>query len=115
MNARPRKQRGLLESLLRIVHVLEICMLFFAGLALWGVTRDFTPVIAVVAIVLALVIMMQFLGTNWGWIVSALLQVAIVALGIFEPLMIVVGLIFAGIWLFCFIKANQIYREQMGK
>lgn len=108
----PRRERGVLEQLLSIVHWLEALALVFAALAMWGVTRDWPQPAAIAGVMLVLVLSTRVLRFSWGWMVSLATQALLMTLGFFDFLLIVVGLVFVGMWTFCFVKGRQIERQQ---
>ena len=108
----PRRQRGVLEQLLSIVHWLEVAALVFAAMAMWGVTRDWPQPLAVVGVMAVLIVTTRLLRFSWGWIASLAAQVLVLSLGFMEIMLIVVGLIFVAMWVFCLIKGRQIERQQ---
>lgn len=99
-----------MEQLLSIVHWIEILSLVFAALSMWGLTRDWPAPVSIVAVMLLLIAGTRVLRYQWGWIVSLVTQIAVVALGYWDFLLIVLGLVFAALWIFCFVKARQIER-----
>lgn len=105
---RQRPQRGAMEALLRIVHTMEAGALAFGGLAAWGVSRDWPQPVAFAAVIVLLVVSMRFLGRPWGWIASLVLQLAMSALALVEPLWGIVALVFVVLWIWCFVKARGI-------
>lgn len=112
MSARQRPVRGVMESLLRIVHGLEVAGIAFGALAVWGVTRDWPGPVAFGAVGVLLVATMPLLRHAWGWIVSLGAQAALAALTWFEPVWGAVALVLVGLWIFCFAKARQIERQR---
>ncbi|WIB37000.1 DUF4233 domain-containing protein [Curtobacterium sp. MCJR17_043] len=50
-------------------------------------------------------------GVGFGW----LLQAAILATGFIEPFMVVVGLVFLALWVFCFVKGGQLDRQNAAR
>lgn len=109
---RPRPPRGAMESLLRIVHIMEVCALAFGALAAWGVSRDWPQPAAFGVVLLLLLGTMSLLGRPWGWIVSLVLQIALGALALVEPIWGIVALVFIILWIWCFVKARGIERNR---
>lgn len=109
---KPRRQRGVLEQLLSIVHWLEVLALVFAAMAMWGVTRDWPQPAAIVGVMLGLILATRVLRYSWGWLVSLATQALVMTLGVFDFLLIIVGAIFVAMWIFCFVKGRQIEAQQ---
>ncbi|MEO5535298.1 MAG: DUF4233 domain-containing protein [Pseudolysinimonas sp.] len=107
---RVRRERGVAESLLSIVLVLEAAVLFFATLAIRGLTALPTGVVigggAVFLVLLVAVSLVQ--RYPWGIAIGGVLQVAYVALGFLHPFMFVIGAVFAGMWVWCLVRARRI-------
>lgn len=109
---KPRPQRGAMEALLRIVHVLEVCALAFGALAAWGVSRDWPQPLAFGVVAALLIGTMSLLARPWGWAVSLVLQIALGLLALVEPVWGVVALVFIILWIWCFVKARGIERRR---
>lgn len=108
----PRRKRGVLEQLLTIVHWLEVLALVFAAMAMWGVSRDWPQPLTVFGVMMVLVVVTRLLRFSWGWAASLVSQALVLSLGFMDFMLIVVGLIFFAMWVFCFIKGRQIERQQ---
>lgn len=111
---RPRRQRSVSESLLSIVLLLEAIVLFFVALVFFGL-KTFSPGVAfggaagfIVVILIAIVLLRWPIGVAIGWVVQA----ALIALGILNPVMYLVGAGFAAFWIWCFVRARQIDAKQ---
>lgn len=105
---RPRRARGAMESLLRIVHALQAAGIVFGALASWGVTRDWPAPAAFAAVGALLIATMPLLRHAWGWVVSLALQASVAALTAVEPVWGVVAIFLVGLWIYCFVKARGI-------
>lgn len=108
--ARVRRERGVTESLLSIVLVLEAAIMFFATLAINGLS-DIPDGIVLGAgggfmVLLVLVALVQ--RHTWGVVLGGVLQVAFVALGFLHPFMFLIGGVFAGLWVWCLVRARRI-------
>lgn len=108
---RIRRTRSLTETLLSITLGLEAAMMFFAALVIFGLDRlepDWLALVygAVFIVVLALAAGMQ----RWrvGVWFGAALQLAILATGLLEPMMFLVGAAFVALWVYCFVRGRQI-------
>lgn len=107
---RPRRARSTSESLLSIVLGLEAVLVFFVALTAFGL-KALPPAAAFgggAALLIALLLVSRLLRFSWGVWLGWLLQAALVATGIFLPVMFVVGVVFVGIWIYCFVKGRQI-------
>ncbi|HEY4224971.1 MAG TPA: DUF4233 domain-containing protein [Pseudolysinimonas sp.] len=109
---RPRRQRSTTESLLSIMLLLEAILLFFVVLVLFGL-KTVSPALAfgggaafVVVILLTILLVRWPVGIAIGWVIQA----ALIALGVFNPVIYVVGAGFAAFWIWCFVRARQIDR-----
>lgn len=105
---RTRRQRGIREQLLTIVHWIETLSLIIAALAMWGVTRDWPAPVSIVIVMVLLLASIPLLRRSWGWLVSLALQAGVLALGYWDFLLIVLGVVFVAVWAFCFVKARQL-------
>ena len=111
---RPRRHRSTTESLLSIVLLLEAILLFFVSLVLFGLKTE-PPVVAFgggavfVVVILATIALTRWpIGIALGWVIQA----ALIALGVFNPVMYVVGAGFAAFWIWCFVRGRQIDRAR---
>lgn len=98
------------EALLSIVLVLEAVVLFFATLAVNGLTDIPTEVVigggAAGIVVFIVVAMLQRFTA--GVVVGGVLQVVLIASGLLVGTMFVVGAVFAGLWVWCLVRARRI-------
>ena len=107
---RPRRQRSITESLLSIVLLLEAIVVFFIVLVFFGL-KTLTPGVAfgggaaaIVVILITVGLLRWTAGVAIGW----LIQLGLIALGILNPVMYVVGVGFAAFWTWCFVRGRQI-------
>lgn len=112
--ARARRLRSTTESLLSIVLLLEAILLFFVTLVLFGL-KTVSPLVAfgggavfVVLILLTIVLLRWPVGMVIGWII----QFALIALGLLNPVIYLVGAGFAAFWIWCFVRGRQIDRQR---
>ena len=109
---RVRRERGVTESLLSVVLVTEAAVIFFATLAIFGLTN--VPdglVFGGGAIFFVLLIALAALQRHtWAVVAGGVLQVAYVSLGFLHPFMFVIGAVFAGMWIWCLVRARRIER-----
>lgn len=112
---RPRRERGVTETLLSIVLVLEAVVLFFATLAINGLSDIPTEVVlgwGFGAIVVFVVVgMLQRFAA--GIVLGGALQVVLIASGILVGAMFVVGAVFAALWVWCLVRARRIEESRL--
>ena len=107
---RVRRERGVTESLLSVVLVLEACVLFFATLAVNGLSDIPTPVVisggaAFIVVLFGVALLQRY---AWGVALGGMLQVAFIATGVLHPFMYLIGAAFAGLWVWCLVRARRI-------
>lgn len=107
---RPRRERGVTETLLSIVLVLEAVVLFFATLAINGLTDIPTPIVVAAGfaaiVVFVVVALLQRFAV--GVVLGGVLQGLLIASGILVGAMFVVGAVFAVLWVWCLVRARRI-------
>ena len=108
------RHRSTTESLLSIVLLLEAILLFFVSLVLFGL-KTVPPAVAFgggavfVVVILATIALTRWpIGIALGWVIQA----ALIALGVFNPVMYLVGAGFAAFWIWCFVRGRQIDRAR---
>lgn len=114
---RPRRDRGARESLLSITLVLEAIMFFFPMLVVFG-KHTLPAGVAFgggIAAIVVLALASRMTGSRAGVVFGWLLQAAILATGFIEPFMVVVGLVFLALWVFCFVKGGQLDRQNAAR
>lgn len=107
---RPRRERGVTESLLSIVLVLEAAVMFFATLAIRGLSDipDHVVLVAGFAFLVLLVVVALLQRFAWGVVLGGALQVVLVATGFLHPFMFLIGAVFATLWVWCLVRARRI-------
>ena len=107
---RVRRERGVAESLLSIVLVLEACVMFFATLAIRGLSGlpEGVVLIAGFGFLVLLVVVATLQRYAWGVVVGGVLQVLFVATGFLHPFMFLIGAAFVGLWVWCLVRARRI-------
>jgi len=112
--SRVRRERGVTESLLSIVLVLEAVILIFTTLTLVGLTDH--PLWMVLGGggcgIAILLLVSQLQRYAWGVVLGGVLQVAYVATGFLHPFMFVIGAVFAGLWVWCLVRARRIEKSR---
>jgi len=109
---RPRAPRGARESLLSVVLVLEAVMFFFPTLAVYG-KHELPAALTFgggLAFIVVLAVASRLTGNPAGVWFGWLLQAAILATGFVERFMVLVGLLFLMMWIYCFVKGGQLDR-----
>lgn len=104
------RARSTSESLLSIVLLLEFFVVFFIALTLFGLDI-LHPAIAFgggAAFMLLLLLVGRLVRYPWGVAIGWALQLALIALGVLQPVLYIVGAIFAAIWVYCFVKGRQL-------
>ncbi len=107
-----RRRRSTTESLLSIVLLLEAILLFFVVLVLFGLKTvapapAFGGGAAFVVVILATIPLLRWpIGIAIGWVIQA----GLIALGVFNPVIYVVGAGFAAFWIWVFVRGRQIDR-----
>lgn len=112
---RQRRARSVSESLLSIVLLLEAIVVFFIVLVFFGLktlapAAAFGGGAAAIAVILIVIALLRWpIGVALGW----LIQLGLIALGVFNPVMYVVGAGFAAFWVWCFVRARQIDAKRL--
>jgi hypothetical protein len=112
---RVRRERSLTETLLSITLGLEAAMMFFASLVVFGLDRldpDWLALVYGAVFIVVLVIAAALQRYAWGVWFGAVLQLAIIATGLLEPMMFLVGAAFLALWVYCFVRGRQIDRQK---
>jgi len=111
---RSRRRRSTTESLLSIVLLLEAVLLFFVTLVLFGL-KTLPPAIAFGGGAAAVVVILSTISLlRWpvGYVLGWIIQAGLIALGLLNPVMYVVGAGFAAFWIWCFVRGRQIDRKR---
>ena len=111
---RSRRQRSTTESLLSIVLLLEAVLLFFVTLAFFGLKTLAPPLAFGGGAAFVVVILLTILALRWpiGVVIGWIVQAALIALGLLNPVMYIVGAGFAAFWIWCFVRGHQIDRKR---
>jgi hypothetical protein len=111
---RPRRRRSTTESLLSIELLLEAILLFFVTLVLFGL-KTVSPGIAFgggAAFVVVILVTITLVRWPVGIVIGFVIQLALIALGLLNPVMYVVGAGFAAFFTWCFVRGRQIDRKR---
>jgi hypothetical protein len=111
---RARRRRSTTESLLSIVLLLEAVLLFFVTLVLFGL-KTLTPPVAFgggAAFVVVMLLTIALLRWPIGVVIGFVIQAGLIALGLLNPVMYVVGAGFAAFWSWCLVRGRQIDRKR---
>ena len=107
---RVRRERGVTETLLSVVLALEAAILFFATLAVNGLTDIPTELVVGVGggLIVLFVVVAMLQRWSWGVVLGGILQALLIATGVVHPFMFVIGAVFAALWVWCLVRARRI-------
>ncbi len=113
----PKKRRSIKALFASTVLVLEAFAVLFGTLVSFGLHRDEYPVglllsggaLLSVALIATCAFVTRSAGLKAGWV----LQVLIVATGFVEPMMFVVGMLFAAAWWYALTTGARLDRENV--
>ena len=111
---RPRRQRGLTESLLSIVLGMEAAVLFFFTLVVFGL-KILEPAPAFIGGGGAFVLVLLLAGLQrhrWAVWAGGAVQLGLISLGLLAPVMLLLGAGFAALWLWCLLRGRQVDRAR---
>jgi hypothetical protein len=116
-----RPDRSLRRSLASIVLTFELIIIFLAALVIWGLSREdggpfglptWVPLAAGGVLILLTLVTIALLRFEWAYVLGWALQVLILAAGLLNPAMYLVGAIFGGMWAYCMIVGARIDRAR---
>ncbi|MCW1250454.1 DUF4233 domain-containing protein [Acaricomes phytoseiuli] len=110
-----RQRRSTKIMLASSVLALESFVAFFATLVIFGLRSSEIPAAVILSaglvlsalLVLACAVLKKPWGIGFGW----LLQFALIALGFVEPMMFIIGPLFAGAWWYALFLGRRIDQE----
>lgn len=111
---RPRRVRDVEESLLSVALGLEAAVVVFVAFTAFGL-RVLPPAVAFgggAALIVVMILVSSQLRHRWAVYTGWVLQAVLIATGFLLPVMFFIGAGFAGIWIWCFVKARQIVRDR---
>ena len=120
MSARPprvRRARGAQESLAQIILVFESVIVFLAGLAVYGLKAlpaGIEPWWGVVGGSVFALLMLAASGVvrwRWGIVVGWVMQVVLASAAFLVPAILIVAIIFGGMWAYATIKGAALDRR----
>lgn len=115
--ARPRRRRGAAESLGSVVLATEAIVVFLGGLVVFGLKAlpdAVAPWWGIVAGTVLAVVMMLLGGVlrhRWAIVVGWVLQAIVLVSALLVPAMLIVALIFGGMWAYATIKGAALDRR----
>ncbi|MGG7464163.1 DUF4233 domain-containing protein [Plantibacter sp. YIM 135347] len=111
---RTRPVRTVKQSLGSIVLGFEMIVMFLGSLVIFGLKAAPAPVALIGGGILCLIIIVTIplLRFRWGYWLGWGVQAAIVATGLFVPMMFLVGAMFAAVWAYCMVSGDRIERQQ---
>lgn len=111
----PKKRRSIKVMFASTVLLLEAFVVLFATLVVFGLRSDTIPVGVILGVGLALSVALiaacALLTKPYGILLGWVLQVLIIATGIVEPMMFIVGILFALTWLYGIRTGARLDRE----
>lgn len=113
----PKKRRSTKVMFASTVLALEGFVAFFATLAVFGLRSGEIPAVAILLIGIALSVVLigacAFLAKKWGIWLGWMLQLVLIAVGFVEPMMFVIGPLFAISWWYALRAGSRIDRENV--
>lgn len=112
--ARPRRARGVRESIGSIVLGFELVVVFLAALVIFGLGA-LPPVVALGgggALIVVMAVAIRTLASTVGVVLGWIVQAALIASGFLVPEIFLVGILFVAIWAYCMIVGGRIDRQK---
>lgn len=111
----PKKRRSIRVMFASTVLSLEAFVVLFGTLAIFGLQRDRVEPLVILAggilLAVALIVACAFLSKPAGPWIGWILQLCIIATGFLEPMMFLVGALFAGTWWYALRAGARLDRE----
>ncbi len=116
-----RPPRSLRRSLASVLLTFELVIIFLAALVIWGLSREdggpfglptWVPLAAGGVLIVLTILTIALLRFEWAYAVGWALQVLIIAAGLLNPAMYLIGAIFGGMWAYCMIVGARIDRAR---
>ncbi|MFN3708404.1 DUF4233 domain-containing protein [Microcella sp.] len=108
---RPKREKTATESLMTATMGMEIVVVLFGAIALFGIRVTDPPALAFlggVVLIVLLAIGIRLARYSWGYWYSGALQVLLLATGFVEPLAAVTAAIFVGYWIYSLVRGRQL-------
>ncbi len=115
--SRVRRHRGAAESLGQIVLAFESIIVFLGGLAIYGLKvlpagiEPWWGIVAGAVLALLMLLTSGVLRHRWGIAVGWALQVVLALGGILVPALLIVAVVFGGMWAYATIKGASLDRR----
>ncbi|WP_120522023.1 DUF4233 domain-containing protein [Arthrobacter celericrescens] len=113
----PKKRRSTKVMFASTVLLLEAFVAFFATLAVFGLRRGEVPPALIlgfgIALSVVLVLACAVLSKPWGIGLGWALQILLILTGLAEPMMFIVGVLFAACWWYGVRAGIRIDRENL--
>ncbi|MBN9182786.1 MAG: DUF4233 domain-containing protein [Microbacterium sp.] len=112
-----RRHRGAAESLGQIVLAFESIIVFLGGLAIYGLKvlpagiEPWWGIVAGAVLALLMLLTSGVLRQRWGIAVGWALQVVLALGGILVPALLIVAVVFGGMWAYATIKGASLDRR----
>ena len=109
-----RGRRSVKQSLASIVLGFEIVVVFLAALVFFGLGA-LPPVVALgggAALIVVFAATIALLRFPWAYVIGWILQAVMVATGFLNPVMFIVGAIFAGMWVYSMVTGTRIDKQK---
>ncbi|RKW69771.1 DUF4233 domain-containing protein [Galactobacter caseinivorans] len=116
----PKKRRSTRVMFASVILTLEALAVLFAGLAMFGlrgrVEGGGVPFLIMgIVVAIALVLTCAVVGKRWGTALGWVLQVVLILMGLFEPMMFVVGALFLLSWAYAMWQGTKIDLENAAR
>ncbi len=111
---RPRRERGAREQLLSTVLALEGVVVVFATFVAYGLSGldPFVVFVAGGSLIAVLFVVAALQRFRWGVWLGWAMQLVLLATALVVPMMVVVMLVFGGMWIWAFVRVRQIEAAQ---
>ncbi|WP_029145418.1 DUF4233 domain-containing protein [Microbacterium luticocti] len=116
--AHQRRRRGAAESLGQIVLVFESVIVFLAGLVVFGLKAlapaglpDWWGIVGGAVVAVLMIAVSGLLRHRWGIVLGWVLQVVVALAAFLVPAILLVALVFGGMWAYATIKGASLDRR----
>ncbi|WP_248149488.1 DUF4233 domain-containing protein [Microbacterium aoyamense] len=114
---KPRRARGAAESLASIVLAFESIIVFLGGLVLYGLKalpagiEPWWGIVAGTVMAILMILTGRLVRYRWGIALGWVLQVVVALGAFFEPALLIVAVIFGGMYAYATIKGAALDRR----